>query len=553
MPNHRELFSPPAELLQILDTRTRDYAGSKWNEAFPRRSFEESLTVQLSELYLIRQTADRIETLLNSKGYKLPSVYMLNTAGIRYPFKSELLGHYQTDPPFELFPATDTAGHPGEVAIAKIDDQNSILSFTGRAHPYEWLKHPYGNMIAARPLRVVKELMRRQRERGKNPILIDTFLAGVYEGHPLEKGDLAIIVDDSELGNNTHPGLGQRALLDEWLGSRFQPKMERSGSRELMQGFYRTARGLGFNSAPAVAVGTPGDPEFENYFELALALNTFDRAKSLGLDTYIKKTFEDPQAVEDTALIFGMGISADLAVVREAFPGETDFPFLALALISDKVGQESIHTTHNSNVSAARSYQDQNTALLKQFILFYIRGQLEGIPRPNLPDESGFSLERKFWQAAQDQADSKAAEILIGEKEFPANIENIRHYLRSRVDFYRVAAKIYRLFGFPDIAQIQEDEGNNINDIAISLMNNNDGRSAYEFFNGQREIHLTAAKGRQMRMESFKEHPEYERGIYSDEILQKKKEDHLNKARFFEESARIIAQQKGIIHNPLKI
>ena len=114
-------------------------------------------------------------------------------------------------------------------------------------------------------------MQRRQRaDQGIDPPIILTYVTGVVVGHKMKPGDAGIIVSDSEQTNVMHPGFGPVALLDQYLGPHFEPKLGRSATVALAQKFTALARDRNIPLFPVSVCGTPGTPEFQNDEEVAM-------------------------------------------------------------------------------------------------------------------------------------------------------------------------------------------------------------------------------------------------------------------------------------------
>lgn len=288
---------------------------------------------QQRELSLIRRDADAIEKYFNKRNTPLPVMYNLCTIGFDPPKEAEFVGHYGKGMFYNFAPA-EIKGHDGTVSY-----HDGMLFFNGRAHPNEWAGNEKGPMIVSHQLNVIKELIRRQRAtEGIDPLVILTYVTGVREGHPLQPGDLGLILDDTELTNIIHPGHGARAVLDEAQGSHFQAKAGRSSNKNVAKQYIEYARQAGYDRLfPAVAIGTPGTTEYQSYFEVGLLDDGFDRVKAGNLMGLVEDVF-GTTGPERLSMLFDMGITSELATMRQKHKGEKEFNYISFGLGTDLVG-----------------------------------------------------------------------------------------------------------------------------------------------------------------------------------------------------------------------
>ena len=300
---------------------------------------------QMEEVTSVMAEADAIENLHKKYGMPLPKVYNLFTAGFNRPDEAVIMGVYG-DKTFKKFPKPDIYGHDGTVS-----KDGDLLFLNGRAHPNEYAGDEYAAIVVAHPLQVLKELTRRQRAQGVDPLFILTYLTGVREGHAMKPGDLGLIIDDAELTNIVHPGHGPRSILDQYFGAHFQPKAGRN--KEEAKTFVDFTKEYGYkNVFPVVGVGTPGTTEYQGYLEIGLLDTAFEKAKE-NLQILAEQIF-GPKGKEKLSLLFGMGITSELATLRQTLPGEDDFRVLAFGLATDLVGgNQSLVIDHNTVVEAA--------------------------------------------------------------------------------------------------------------------------------------------------------------------------------------------------------
>lgn len=315
--------------------------------------------MQMEEVMSVMKEADAIENLHKKHGILLPKVYNLFTAGFNRPEQAVILGVYG-DNTFKKFPKPDIYGHEGTVS-----EDGSLLFLNGRAHPNEHAGDEYAAMVVAHPLQVLKELARRQRTQGVDPLFILTYLTGVREGHAMEPGDLGLIIDDAELTNIVHPGHGPRSILDQYFGAHFQPKAGRN--QEEAKTFAEFAKEYGYkNVFPVAAVGTPGTTEYQSYFEIGLLDSAFEKAKE-NLGMLAEKIFGE-KGKDKLSLLFGMGITSELATLRQTLPGEEDFRVLPFGLATDLVGgAQSLVIDHNEVVAAAFANGEKHRDMLLKY------------------------------------------------------------------------------------------------------------------------------------------------------------------------------------------
>lgn len=293
----------------------------------------ERLRYQKSELASILRDADAIDAYFAKRKLPLPLLYNLCTIGLTPPEQTEQIGKYG-EGIFYGFTPPEIKGHEGTVSY-----EDGKLYFNGRAHPNEWAGDEMGSMIVAHQLNVIKELIRRQRAReGVDPLVALTYVVGVREGHPMQPGDLALIMDDMELTNINHPGHGARGLLNAKVAPHFQAKAGRANNPAVAQEFVRYANDVGYqNIFPSITVGTPGTTEYQGHMEVASLDNDFDRAKIGNIQEDIMEVFGEG-GMDRLSLTFDMGITAELAVMRQKFNDEKEFNFIAFGLATDPVG-----------------------------------------------------------------------------------------------------------------------------------------------------------------------------------------------------------------------
>jgi len=309
---------------------------------------ERRLENQMLEVASVLHGADAVEARYAQLQLPLPSVINLFTAGFNRPEGVVPVGTCG-DTVFAGFPSPDIYGHAG--TISALGDKTFV---NGRAHPNEWAGQEDAAMIVAHPLQVWKEIARRERAQGMDPLFVFTYLTGVREGHVLTPGDVGLILDDTELTNVVHPGHGARSILDEYFGPHFQPKAGRASNLELARMYADYARATGYpNLYPAAVCGTPGTTEYQSFLEVGLLDPAFERARDGNLGVIARQVFGE-DAARTLSLLYDMGVTAELATMRQTFPDEPDFRVLALGLATDSVGgSQSLVVDHNAVVGAA--------------------------------------------------------------------------------------------------------------------------------------------------------------------------------------------------------
>jgi hypothetical protein len=324
----------------------------------------ERAIAQAAELIVIGQDADRIFKLLKAKDLPHPSAYAVFTAGYNPPEGSIELGTFG-EKDLESFPPPEIAGHAGKLVAIPLHNGEIMLTMTGRAHPNEWVGERFAPMIVAHPLRVVKEMIRRQRTKDADPPVFLTYLAGVIEGYQMKPGDAGVIVSDSEGTNVLHPGFGPTAILDNYLGSHFQPKFASTSSIEETRILVQTAIQMGLPIYPVSVCGAAGTPEFENAEEIAAWIQSFKVARKGASGDWAGIIFDGKNPIGKIVPIlshgrriltpaFGMGITFEQAVMRQRHPNENPFKVVAMIHATDTVGESgSKIVSHAANVAAA--------------------------------------------------------------------------------------------------------------------------------------------------------------------------------------------------------
>lgn len=526
---------------------------------------------QVNELYLVRRVADQIEAECAKNNMPLPTVHSILTGKIHNPFPNAVkLGSYAEDKPFEFIPATDIAGHKGDVTISKIDENHSFMAWEGRGeHTYEWLRHRYGDIVASRKMNVIKEIIRRQRERGENPIVINTQLAGTYEKSPLAPGDLAVIVADFEEGPNLNLGIGHNSFFDRFFGIRFQAKWGRSlneANLALARKFLSITQKLNIGAGPMGIIGDAEAPDFEDWFDIARSVNTFRTALELGFAKFAKKVFKNPEnlpnKVKDVLRFFltfrqnwlakmssstpenielsrfqkviysfrshepslgwGMGNSLEPTNLRRLLmrPSltlknvmitESEIPTLNLAVITDFGGpNESPKADHLKFIKKAEDGAPKYERALREIARAVVGGQV-ALPQPQT-EGNGFSLNVMMFEEANRREEILEAEIISQSSPVPQTISNIHfNFIEPLMKLQEEKAELYRTFGFPDFAQGFEK---NDPELAITVENlrevqnslKGDGKLAYKFFIELRDRQLKGAEGRLAKSAYLQEH-----------------------------------------------
>ncbi len=328
---------------------------------------------QMLEVASVMHGADAIEARYSKLGIPLPSVINLFTAGFDKPENAVIVG-VCGDETFADFPRPDIYGHAG--TISAIGDTTFM---NGRAHPNEWAGQDDAAMIIAHPLQVWKEIARRQRAIGIDPLFVFTYLVGTREGHAIKPGDVGLILDDMELTNVVHPGHGARGILDEYFGPHFQPKAGRASNLEMAKLYADFARNEGYiNMFPAAVCGTPGTTEYQSFLEVGLLDQAFAQAQAANLGEITQQVFG---SLENLSLLYGMGVTAELATMRQTFEGEPDFKVLALGLATDSVGgRQSLVVDHSAVVAAAFAAGEEHKKKLLKFENGYVSHLLQPLP-----------------------------------------------------------------------------------------------------------------------------------------------------------------------------
>ncbi len=349
--------------------------------------------IQAIEAKIIDDDATSIQQLITREGYKQPSIYAVYTVGFKPPENSREIGQYGISP-FDGFPSPAIKGHTGKVHIVPIGNEGeTMLIFAGRGHPNEWTGERWGNIVVAHPLRVVKELIRRQRVgQGINPAVLLSYVTGVTQGYKMKPGDIGIILDDTTLDNILHPSFGPVDILDPLIGEHFQPKAGRSSDVLLAKLLRQTAQQNGVKTFPVAVCGTPGLAEYQSFGEVPIFRRAFEEAKrDRGLSSIAKSVygFWGPSLM---APLWDMGITFEEATMRQLRKGERPFSVLAITLPTDLVGGiQSLTINHDLVVESALATAPRNSALMIDLA--------EGILKSPIlthTDRTDFSVRREF-------------------------------------------------------------------------------------------------------------------------------------------------------------
>jgi hypothetical protein len=419
MPYEQGISTIPTELAEQIAGHAipRDLLLEATNAINPTRTRELDEAVQIVEMYNINQTANRIEKLFEERNLPPPSVFAIHSLGWEPVFDAQPIGRYGKTP-FTFLPPTDIGLHDGIVTAGKIDASHSYLGLNGRSdHPYEWEGTPYGNRIAAFALEVIKELSRRENERGGHPGTILTYVVGVLDHYPLGVGDIAVMMDDAESGTPLHPGKGSRKLTENTLeASRFQPKLYRASTTEYARAWLELCNKLNVPAGTATVWGTLGSPEYQSFQDMAMASLLFKEARRMGFLDYAHSVYPQENFLQRAGVLFdrkkqpspvlGMGETFELAAFRETavhtndkeeiLATEKQFQRIAVALITDKVGAAHANTRHESFAEIANRTKKRNRTLVEEFAQMIVSGEIPTAPQPVDLQPHNFSLKAYF-------------------------------------------------------------------------------------------------------------------------------------------------------------
>ncbi len=378
---HEEIAQPSFAFISAIAGEDTHLHPSEDAFAFARKELdairlrEQDDAAQIVELNLIRKLADDIEDDYKKRDLALPTVFILYSAGVDVPSDIVQQFIYGTEP-IEQLPKADIAGHLGVAGAIKLNEKHTAMVFNGRAHPFSGVGKRYAEMVYARQLNTVKELMRRQRERGIQSAVITTYLTGVDETSPLKKGDLGVVIDHTELAGGRaalSAGSGPRNYLDRFIGEQFESKLGRSSDSLLTQLFSKLSSARGIIVGPAGALGTPGTTSYQGALDRGVGLSAFESAK-VKLNEIAERIFGTPL---DTSLFFDMSLSFEIDVLRQVILRkqlvgieeytEEDFPAIFVVIPTDVVGAESEKIDHAQVVAEARRQGKRNGDLIREF------------------------------------------------------------------------------------------------------------------------------------------------------------------------------------------
>ena len=305
--------------------------------------------------------ADEMIGELKKTGRSLPTVINVLTGGFEPDNQSQEIGQLGQGA-FSRFLKPDMAGHGGKIYITDLAVGKTSLNIMGRVHPYELSNEHNGNMLFARNFRILQEYARRLRaDEHKDVCFLPTYLTGVDVFSNLKIGDIALVVDEMELANDVAPGLGPHGVNDVLFGMRWQPKAGRALDVKLGRIFFGIAneQRTPFSMVrPAISVGNPSRPEFEGLLEVGLIRAGNLETVSMDLLRKIVEPIFGGEGMQHLAQFYDMGISAELAVLRQVqFLDkdniEPDFPVLPIILTTDLVGDANSLTVNHLEVLAA--------------------------------------------------------------------------------------------------------------------------------------------------------------------------------------------------------
>ena len=133
--------------------------------------------------------------------------------------------------------------------------------------------------------------------------------------------------------------------------------------------FVNFVKQAGSGVFPVAVVGTPGTTEFQSSMEAAMFDGAFEEARyrgNFGADALEIYGLGGKGAA---SLLFCMGISFELATMRQKFKNEADFPVIALGLATDAVGGlESRGIDHDKVVAKAIEKGEEHRDLLLRYV-----------------------------------------------------------------------------------------------------------------------------------------------------------------------------------------
>ena len=366
---------------------------------------EQDDAAQIVDMLIVEETADRVEEYYRELGIPLPTVFIVYTAGFEPPKNIVQPVRYGKGMLKHILPS-DIEGHTGMAGALKFDEKHSGMAFVGRAHPYAGAGRRYAEMEYARMLNTVKELARRQRDRGIQSAVILTYLVGADDSTALQKKDIGVVIDVIEMAGGRaglSAGGGPRNILDTYYGSRFQARLGRASDAILARTFFDLAKKRGITVGAAAAVGTPGTTNFQSLMDRGLGLAPFERMQH-NLDSMARKIFGRGQTA---SLLFDMAMAFEADVMKQTIsrpiPGEAkpfveqDIPLLILGLPTDMVGRDSADVSHNMVVEEATQQGNPNGDLVLEFATKIAQDLTITHPLQEIPIgvDPGFSL---AWQ-----------------------------------------------------------------------------------------------------------------------------------------------------------
>lgn len=317
---------------------------------------KESAIIQAIEVVNISQEVDAIEADFNEKGIRLPTAITIFTAGFKPPTEtSQKIAKYGEFPYQGLFPA-GIAGHECQVLVTTLTNQSNLMVLEGRSiHGYEADNLKEAPIVTSHMLNLMKEYIRRRRAKGVEVPFIPIFLTGAdFQTGNTKVGELTVLMDDTELNNNSHPGAGPNDIKAKYFGNVLVGKAGKAADPELVRLFLKQTKKLGLIVHPGVGVGTPGAPEFQSAFERALLKMAFDSTLKTDLLKAIIRPIFGWRWRSKASLIYNMNITTDLSVFRQLKFGEPPIRILPLGLVTDLVGdKDSLNIDHGVVFSRA--------------------------------------------------------------------------------------------------------------------------------------------------------------------------------------------------------
>ncbi|OIO13334.1 hypothetical protein COV53_02380 [Candidatus Gottesmanbacteria bacterium CG11_big_fil_rev_8_21_14_0_20_37_11] len=187
-----------------------------------------------------------------------------------------------------------------------------------------------------------------------------------------------------------HPGFGAVGLLEKYLGSHFQAKMGRSTDIHLAKMLVEQAKKTNTPLFSASIVGTPGMPEFETAEEYVIWQRTVEETRGMFTGEIANQVFGAGEA-ERVVPMHVMGVSAELANLRQKFDDENEFRFVPLCLASDSVGSGSFKVDHGGNFATALAEAPEYMKLMLE-----VTKLAADDPELNNQKMEDFSLNKQF-------------------------------------------------------------------------------------------------------------------------------------------------------------